>query len=74
MSKTEQISENHEQGNSSLGGVSVRYFYKGEVLIETCSKCGSSNINTYTSDWLRMERMNRKECQNCNHHWLVNAR
>lgn len=73
MSKTEQTSENNKQGNSSLGDVSVRYFYNGQAPFETCSKCGSSNINTYTSDWLRMEKMNRKECQNCAHHWLVNA-
>lgn len=72
MSKENKIEDT--QDNSSLGDVSVRYFYNGQATFETCSKCGSSNINTYTSDWLRMENMNRKECQDCPHRWLVNAR
>lgn len=57
----------------TIHNVSVRYFYNGICTIDSCNKCGSNDIKTCTSDWLRMEKMNRKECNNCNHHWLVNA-
>lgn len=52
---------------------SFRYFYKGDTVLESCVKCNSININTYTSEFLRMEGMNRKECKNCKHNWFVNT-
>ena len=58
----------------TIQNVGVRYFYKGMLVNDSCSKCNSQNINTYTSDWLRMEKMNRKECMSCGNHWLINVR
>lgn len=69
----EQSKEEKNDKALNIGGVSVRYFYNGKCTIDSCGKCGGNNIETYTSDWLRMEKMNRKECVNCRHHWLVNA-
>lgn len=63
-----------DKDKCAIHNVSVRYFYNGGLTVDSCSKCGSNNINTYTSEWLRMQGMNRKECQNCSHYWLVNAR
>lgn len=69
----EELKKENKQA-FAIHNVSVRYFYNGMPVNDCCDKCSSQNINTYTSDWLRIEKMNRKECQNCGHHWLVNAR
>ena len=66
--------DKNDKDKCAIHGVSVRYFYNGMPVNDFCDKCSSQNISTYTSDWLRLEKMNRKECQNCGHHWLVNAR
>lgn len=63
-----------DKDKCAIHNVSVRYFYKGECTLDNCANCGGRNIKTYTSDWLRIQGINRKDCQNCNHYWLVNAR
>jgi hypothetical protein len=63
----------------SLDNVSVSYFItkkadkEKKINKEICPKCFDGEIETYTSEYLRIQKMNKKSCKKCNYTWMVNS-